>query len=128
MTGSRGRTKGFGQGTPLGRLLSVALLCLLGYGATAEAIHRHGGIAPVQAADSSVRFDRQSTDSNARTLVNENDCTLCQLQRNLFAGLLYAPLRIIVPVVPARRTPALSTSYLFALRTLQRGRAPPFTL
>src|SRR3954447_6418993 len=111
MAGSRG-TKGFGQATPLGRLLSVVLLCLLGYGATAEAIHKHGGIAPVQVADSSVRFDKQGADSNARTLVNENDCTLCQLQRNLFAGLLYAPLRVIVPDVPARRTPALSTSYL----------------
>jgi hypothetical protein len=128
MAGSRGSIKGFGHGTPLGRLLSVVLLCLLGYGATAEAIHRHGRIAPIQAADSSVRLDRQGADSNAQTLVNENDCTLCQLQRNLFAGLLYAPLRVIAPVVPERRTPAFSTSYLFALRTSQRGRAPPSTL
>jgi hypothetical protein len=128
MAGSRGRNKVFGQGTPLGRLLSVVLLCLLGYGATAEAVHKHGGIAPARAAESSVRFESQGADSDAKTFVNENDCTLCQLQRNLFAGLLYAPLRIVVPDVPARRTPTLATSYLFALRTSQRGRAPPVTL
>ena len=113
---------------PWERLLSLALVCLIGYGATAEAIHRHGQIAPSGALDLSVHFERQGADSNAQKPFSEKDCTICQLQRNLFAGLLYAPLRVIVPNVPVRRAPAVSTSYLFALRTSQRGRAPPLAL
>jgi hypothetical protein len=107
------------------RWLTFCLLFLVAYGSTADAIHHHGNLIAGTSvkAESSIR--NADSDLTSNKILTENDCTICQLQRNIQAGLLYSQVSVIAPVTQSRSESAKVLSYLFAFHAQQRGRAPP---
>lgn len=110
------------------RLLSIALLCLIGYGSAAETIHRHGTIATKAELTTASSVNSEGSHSTSKTPFSENDCSICQLQRNLVNGQLYAPVRTIAPVVQTQAAVSSVVSYFSTSCTTRSGRAPPSTL
>jgi Protein of unknown function (DUF2946) len=107
------------------------LLFLIAYGATLGIVHRHGVSGPLtitsaigtSAAASGGQTDSRSTKSPFRI----DDCSICQLHRQLNGGLLYAP--VLLPAQAVQQAPAAATllTYIPATHTPRRGRAPPST-
>jgi len=117
------------QYTPIQRVLTVFVLALLTYSATAGVLHKHGSQAlnPITIASTTdatvVSQGNNSSSTNAP--FRDSDCTICQFHRQLTSGLLYAPLFILAP--QAKPAPLSTTviSDLSATTIPCRGRAPP---
>jgi len=118
------------------RVLAALLLAAIGWGAIAEATHRHGnqstlrsGLAPAaDASRQSLTARLETTETGQTGSSHASQCLICQLQQNLSTILFAPPLRIATgdtlsaglnsqPVPPPSRS-ALP----------QQGRAPPITL
>jgi hypothetical protein len=105
--------------------LGFCLLLLIAYGSTADAIHHHGNVVPGASVKAELSLGSSDSDSTTNRSLKENDCTICQLQRNLHASLLYSPVRTIAPVTQIPNESTAVASYLFAFHAPRRGRAPP---
>ena len=110
------------------RVLAFALLVLVAYSATAEAVHKHGNLLLSQAAQTvtavSAPGDTGSLLNDSRSL---GDCLICQLHQNL-STTLFSPLpQVVAPVTQATLAPVAEISYLSHAATPRRGRAPPLT-
>lgn len=123
-TGSLTRRKS----APLARLLAFVLLAFVAYTATAESVHRHGGLSLV-AQGSSVPAITSPDDSGS--LVNDSratgECLICQLRQQLSFSLLNAPSLNIAPEVQLARVIASALPSFSGTTAPQRGRAPPLT-
>ena len=108
-----------------GRWLGFCLLLLIAYGSTSDAIHHHGNVGPRASVKAELSLGSSDSDSTANRSLTENDCTICQLQRNLHASLLYCPVRSIAPVTQITNESTAVVSYLFNFHAPRRGRAPP---
>ena len=117
---------GFVNGSEMRRLLLAALLLfLITLGSTAEAIHNHASfVAGSRLNISSTGGSRSSTTKP----LSENDCTICQLQRNLGASLVSSSLWIIVKEKPSLAPAIGSVVYLSAQLSAPRGRGPPLSI
>jgi len=75
---------GFGNGNERSRLwLAALLLFIITLGSTAEAVHNHTSLV----AGSGLNFSSTGGSRSSTTKpLSENDCTICQLQRNLGAS------------------------------------------
>jgi hypothetical protein len=71
------------------------LLLIITFGATAEAVHSHGSVAPnrsgVAAMSDAGGSDSGTNDSHHR------ECVICRFQQQLFNGIVHAPLFIVAP-------------------------------
>jgi hypothetical protein len=112
------------------RLSAFALLVLVAYGAIAGAAHNHGNAdLRLRAGITVPAFsDPGDAGSTSKKQLDNDECLICQLQHNLFSGLLNALPQVAPP----------STEFAFAAQhhqhsssqtlTPRRGRAPPTSL
>ena len=108
------------------RVLSFLLLCLVFYGSTVQAVHKHGTTLPAQAEAVSVSTPAPE-DSSTSGLQSCDDCLICQLQQSFSATLvtyrdLDTPAAQTVGFFEAGTKPASS---FVTIR--ESGRAPPLT-
>jgi hypothetical protein len=114
----------------LARALSCLLLFLIAYSATLGVVHRHGAPGPfnvTSATGVSAAGGGQTDSRSTKSPLQPDDCSICQLHRQLNGGLLYAP--ALLPAQAAQQAPAAATplTYIPATHTPRRGRAPPST-
>ena len=108
------------------RVLSFLLLGLILYGATVQAVHKHGAVLPAQAEAVSVSTPAPE-DSSTSGLLSCDDCLICQLQQSFSSTLV--TYRDLDP--PAAQTVGYfeagtrSASSFVTIR--EGGRAPPLT-
>ena len=101
----------------------LLLLLIITYGATVEAAHSHGSVSPNRshsAALSDAGGSRPDTNHS-----QHRECLMCQLQQQLFNGIIYAPLFILTP---STQTAYVSTLVVFqpsSPTTRPADRAPP---
>ena len=108
------------------RVLSFLLLGLILYGATVQAVHKHGTTLPAQAETSAVSTPAPE-DSSPNGLQSCDDCLICQLQQSFSATLvtqrdLDPPSALTVGFFEAGNGPESS---FVTIR--ESGRAPPIT-
>src|SRR5918993_2069722 len=108
------------------RVLSFLLLGLILYGATVQAVHKHGATLPAQAEVVSVSTPAPE-DGSTSGLQSCDDCLICQLQQSFSATLvtyrdLNPPAAQMVGFFETGIRPA--SSYV---NIRESGRAPPLT-
>jgi hypothetical protein len=101
------------------------LLLLITYGATVATMHSHGRIAPGRPDIAAVSDANGSQSSNTRRS-QHTECSICQLQRQLFNGLVHAPMFARTPLAEIAFVSALTVFHPSTLATPTTGRAPPF--
>gem|GEM_PF-1217516 len=106
------------------RTLSWLLLLMIAYGATVEAMHSHGGITPNRSSLAAVSDAGGSQSSNTRRS-QHSECSICQLQRQLFNGLVHAPVFARAPLTEIAFVFTLSVFHPSTPTTPTSGRAPP---
>jgi hypothetical protein len=117
---------GFVNGSEKRRpLLAALLLFVITLGSTAEAIHSHGSL--ITASGLNISSTGGSRSSTTKPL-SENDCTICQLQRNLGASLVSSSLWSIVKEKTSLAPAIGSVVYLSAHLSAPRGRGPPVSI
>ena len=123
-------TKAVRQGqSSVARLLTYALLLLVSYGSTFEAVHSHShGNASlrVNTTHNSIS-DLSNQRSPTGRSVPGSKCLVCQFHQQLSTGVTAAPALLSAPVVHKSVSRNLVSTYASARHTPQRGRAPPFT-
>jgi hypothetical protein len=67
------------------------LLLLIVYATTAEAVHSHGPVSPNRPGIAAISDAGQSQSSD-KDHSQHTECSMCQFQRQLFDGLVHAPL------------------------------------
>jgi hypothetical protein len=118
----------FRPNAPSKRVLAFVLLALVTYAATAEAVHRHGGlllVANETAATAVIQSGEAGSSANDSRAIGE--CLICQLRQQLSFTLLNAPQLIVAPQQQTARTQATVVQSFSGSDTPQRGRAPPPT-
>jgi hypothetical protein len=106
------------------RALGYLLLLLITCGATAEAAHSHGPVAPDRPGVFAVSDPGGSQSSNKGNS-QHRECSMCQFQQQLFGGLVQAPLFARTPLVEIASVSILTVSYPSTSTTPRSGRAPP---
>jgi hypothetical protein len=106
------------------RLLGYLLLLLITCGATAEAAHSHGPVAPDRPGLAAISDAGGSQSSNKGNSQNR-ECSMCQFQQQLFGGLVHAPLFARTPLVEIAFVSTLTVFYPSTSTTPRSGRAPP---
>ena len=106
------------------RVLGCLLLLMITYGATVEAMHSHGRIAPDRPDIAAISDASGSRSSNTRNS-HQTECPICQLQQQLFNGLVHAPLFASTPSAQIARVDTPTVIYPLISTTPRRGRAPP---
>jgi hypothetical protein len=109
---------------------AFVLLVLVVYGAIAGAAHNHGNAAlRLQAGITEQAFSNPGdANSSTKKLPDNDECLICQLQHNLFSGLLNALPQAAPPVTEFAFAPQVHTHSLSQTLTPRRGRAPPLSL
>jgi hypothetical protein len=111
---------------PLVRILAVALLLLISYGSTVEAMHGHGdSVSSFKGAAAGGMSDAGNPDATTKRLVHDKDCLICQLHRNLFSSLLNTSFRTLAETLTPERAATRAVSYHPAAAPRRSGRAPP---
>jgi hypothetical protein len=117
----------FRPNAPFKRVLAFVLLAFVTYTATAEAVHRHGGLLLV--ANETTAATVISPSGEAGSSANDSraigECLICQLRQQLAFTLLSAPPLISAPQQQTARTQTASVQSFSRPDTPQRGRAPP---
>jgi hypothetical protein len=106
-------------------MMAFALLAFVAYAATAEVVHRHGGLSLVSPGASAVINPSGDAGSVANDSRAFSDCLVCQLRQQLSFSLLNAPPLILAPPAQLARTPGAALPCFSRPDTPQRGRAPP---
>jgi hypothetical protein len=110
------------------RVVALLLLAMIVHGATAEIMHKHGGLAPVRAllntASPAVSNseDANSSLNQTRTL---NECAVCQLHQHLSNTLFSSLPGTAPPRALLALGLAIAVSYSSQNSTARLGRAPP---
>lgn len=113
---------------PFARLLAFVLLLFIGYGATAEAAHKHGNILPAgRAGDATTLGNPGDSNPLSESSRKSGECLICQLHQHLFATLFNVQPLIAPPPAQLARSAAAAISYLSQTDAPRRGRAPPLT-
>jgi len=106
------------------RSLGYLLLLLIAYGATAETAHSHGPIAPDRPGVAAISDAGQSQSSD-KDHSQHRECSMCQFQRQLFDGLIHAPLFSRIPLAEIAFVSTLTVFHSSTSATPASGRAPP---
>jgi hypothetical protein len=120
------RSAVFRPNASLKRVLAFVLLAFVTYAATAEAVHRHGGLLLVAQSSSATAFSpSDDAGSSANDSRASGECLICQLRQQLSFTLLNAPTLIITPQAQIARAQATALPSLSRPDTPRCGRAPP---
>ena len=106
------------------RALSYLLLLLISYGATVEAVHTHGAVAPDRTGVPSISDAGQSQSSD-KDHFQHSECSMCEFQQQLFDGLVNAPLFERTPLAEIAFVSTLTLFHSSTSTTPRSGRAPP---
>ncbi len=93
-------------------------------GSTVEAIHNHRGPKSNSELHSCVTEDSNSWTSSA---LNENDCAICHLQRNLSSSIVLGSVRIFLKETGSTSYEPGAKSYFSTRARVSRNRGPPFS-
>jgi hypothetical protein len=111
---------------PLARVLAFVLLALVTYAATAEAVHRHGGLALARSGNSVTSYASSGDDnSSANDSRSTGECLICQLRQHLSTSLFSALPQVVAPQEQMARTVTVALPSRSRPDTPERGRAPP---
>ncbi|HXD32953.1 MAG TPA: hypothetical protein VN643_17645 [Pyrinomonadaceae bacterium] len=109
------------------RLLSLALLVLVAYSTTFEAVHTHKNLLRSTPAATTASINDSNAPSQTRAQNPAGECLACQFQQNLSNAELLAPPTINGPAV----FHAVAVSAPLSINSLSQrtgyGRAPPVT-
>jgi hypothetical protein len=105
-------------------VLGYLLLLLIISGATVEAAHSHGGIAPDRPGAAAIS-DARGSQSSDKNNSQHTECSMCQFQQQLFGGLVPAPLFALTPSTQIALVSTLTFFYPSTSTTPRSGRAPP---
>ncbi|MGB8507283.1 MAG: hypothetical protein WCD76_02665 [Pyrinomonadaceae bacterium] len=105
------------------RLVTVALIFLITWGATVEVVHQHNRLRPKPITAQAV-FDA-GTVSQSQSLSQPGECLICQLHLNLFSGLLHVPQFLSPVTLSFIFVTTLALIHVSLSVTRRRGRAPP---
>lgn len=106
------------------RSLGYLLLLLIAYGATAETAHSHGPVAPDRPGVADIR-DAGLSQSSDKYHSQDGECSTCQFQRQLFDGLIHAPLFSRTPFAELAFVSTLTIFHFSTSTPPPSGRAPP---
>src|SRR5882724_3169252 len=106
------------------RSLGYLLLLLIAYGATAEAAHSHGPVPPDRPGVTSIS-DAGRSQSSDKYHSQHRECSMCEFQRQLFDGLVDAPLFACTPLAEIAFVSTLTIFHSSTSITPRSGRAPP---
>ncbi|MDQ2856630.1 MAG: hypothetical protein M3R68_09900 [Acidobacteriota bacterium] len=106
------------------RALVCLLLCLIVYGATADAAHSHGVVAPDRSGAVNL-IDAGGSQSSDVGDSRHRECSMCQFQQQLFGGLVHAPFFARTPQIETAFVSTLTVLYFSTSTTPRSGRAPP---
>ncbi|HVS81121.1 MAG TPA: hypothetical protein VHE60_05255 [Pyrinomonadaceae bacterium] len=106
------------------RLLGYLLSLLIVYGATVEAAHSHGSVAPDRPGVAAIS-DAGGSPSSDKGNSHHRECSMCQFQQQLFGGLVHAPLFARTPLAEIAFVSTLTVFYPSTSTTPRSGRAPP---
>jgi hypothetical protein len=105
------------------RALGCLLLLMISYGATVEAAHSHGSVAPQRpgftALSDAGGSPSDTNDSQSR------ECVMCRFQQQLFNGIIHAPLFTLTPATQTAFVCTLTVPDLSSPTSRPSGRAPP---
>lgn len=110
------------------RVVALLLLAMIVHGATAEIMHKHGGIAQASAlvnTASPAASNSEDANSSLNQTRTRNECVICQLHQNLSNTLFSSLPGTAPPQAQLALGLALSVSYSSQSSTAQHGRAPP---
>ena len=111
---------------PVKRILAFVLLAFVTYAATAEAVHRHGGLLPnALARSATVLSPSDDAGSSANDSRSSGECLICQLRQQLSFTLLNAPPLVVAPQLEIALAQATALPSFSRPDAPQRGRAPP---
>jgi hypothetical protein len=99
------------------------LLFMVTYGATVEAAHTHGTVAPERPGFAALSDAGGSQSDTNRS--QHRECVMCQLQQQLFNGLVHAPLFALTPSTQIAFVSTLTVLHPSSPTTRPSGRAPP---
>jgi len=106
------------------RSLGYLLLLLIAYGATAETAHSHGPVAPDRPGVTAMS-DAGLSQSSDKYHSQHRECSMCQFQRQLFDGLIHAPLFSRTPLTEIAFVSTLTVFHFSTSTPPPSGRAPP---
>lgn len=106
------------------RALAYALLVIISWGVTAQAVHRHGLVGPDVSAVAAVS-DAGGSQSSDLGRSQHRDCSMCQFQQQLFHGIVQAPIFARIPHSEITFVSTHTVFYPSTSTTPQTGRAPP---
>lgn len=107
------------------RMLALLLFVFIAYGATAEAVHKHGNLSRTLSPVSSTVAGASDESIAGKSAGQPGACLICQLHQNLFLSLFNAQPRFLEPPVQLERTMADSSVYFSQVFAPSCGRAPP---
>ena len=104
--------------------IGYVLLLLIGYGAIVETVHSHGHGWPKR-TDVAAISNYEGSQSSSSGYSRQSECSMCQLQRQLFDGFVESTLFARTAVIEIAFVSTPAVSYFSTLTTPQFGRAPP---
>jgi hypothetical protein len=110
------------------RVVALLLLAMIVHGATAEIMHKHGGLAPASTllnTATPAASNSEDTDSSLNQTRTRSECVICQLHQNLSSTLFSSLPGIAPPRALLALGLAIASSYSSQNSTARRGRAPP---
>ncbi|MFL6227622.1 MAG: hypothetical protein ACJ741_02455 [Pyrinomonadaceae bacterium] len=105
------------------RVVGCLLLLMITYGATVEAAHSHGSVAPARSSFAAVIDVGGSLPDTNHS--QHRECVMCQFQQQLFNGIVHAPLFILVPATRIAFVPTPTVLSPSSPTSRPSGRAPP---
>jgi hypothetical protein len=96
---------------------------MIAYGATVEAVHTHGTVAPDRPSVAALSDAGGSQSDTNRS--QHRECVMCQFQQQLFNGLVHAPLFALTPSTQIAFVSTLAVLHHSGPTTRPSGRAPP---
>ena len=107
------------------RFIAFALLFLIAYGSSFQAVHRHRN-SSVSAPDTLTALSNpDNTDAPDGSSLPDSKCLVCQFHRQLATSVTATPVLLSAPVVHLPVSQSITFSYTSAFETPRRGRAPP---
>jgi Protein of unknown function (DUF2946) len=105
------------------RVLGYLLLLMITHGATVAVAHSHGAVTPERSC-----FATISDAGGSHSDTNHSDhreCVICQLQQQLFNGIVHTPFSILTPAPQIAFISTLTVLYHSSHIICPSGRAPP---
>jgi hypothetical protein len=100
------------------------LLILIAYGATVETVHSHGRVSLDRPGVAAIS-DAGGLHSPHTGHAHRTECSICELQQQLFNGILHTPLFAVTPLLQIAILSTLTVVYPSSSTMRPSGRAPP---